>query len=56
MKRFVVGVISGFTLHDGEVRYDYEDHYFDSFKEARMFARQFPKGQTYLMDLARLPF
>ena len=56
MKRFVVGVITGVHCINNEVSYDYTDHFFDTYTEARMFAAKFPKGETYLMDLKRLPF
>lgn len=56
MKRFVVGVITGFHCMDNEVSYEYTNYFFDTYSEARWFRMRFPKGDTYLMDLARLPF
>ena len=57
MKRFVVGVRNGFFITgDGDVIYQYEDHSFDTYSEARRFAMQYPKEDTYLIDTERLPF
>lgn len=56
MKRFVVSVICGFTIQDHEPSYNYEHHFFDTYSEARRFAMKYPKGETVLYDLERLPF
>ena len=56
MKRFAVGVKTGFTFHGRETSWQYTTYYFDTYTEARKFAARYPKGDTYLMDLARLPF
>ena len=56
MKRFVVGVRVGFHFHGNSIGYDYKNYYFDTYTEAKKFRARFPKIDTYLMDLQRLPF
>lgn len=58
MKRFVVDEQSGFSISGGEIRWQYDHHWFDTYSEARKFVMSHPRKDllTDIIDTERLPF